>query len=405
MFDTKILENNEWTNKLFDSLEITAEPADVLFVTNQLTIPKSLCDELDIKGLSSKKVAVDDFLTGMFEPEQTGTIVLDTTDVIEDSREMLCNIIRRMEYANTPTILLNDKISFPINNFRLVTKMESASLCEIAGRIETNLKHRSNRTRQTESTKRTEGLSEDISEQMKMAGKVQRDFLPRYFPNSDRFHWAAFFEPADWVSGDIYDVQRLDEDNIGFYVADAVGHSVPAALLTIFIKQAIVMRKTYGNKYEIFEPAEVVTNLNEKMCEQKLSGCSFATVCYCLLNIRTRKLTYCRGGHPYPILVRDGKPVQLESKGGLVGVFDNNDFEQRTVQLEHNDKIFIYSDGAEDVTGSRDESETFEFTDDFLQIAKLNIEEMVDRFGRIASSQNRSAEQVDDITAIGMQVL
>ena len=41
------------------------------------------------------------------------------------------------------------------------------------------------------------------------------------------------------VVNTLYDIARLDENCIGFYLADAVGHSMPAALLTIFLKQAI----------------------------------------------------------------------------------------------------------------------------------------------------------------------
>ena len=51
---------------------------------------------------------------------------------------------------------------------------------------------------------------------------------------------------------------------IGFYVADVVGHGMPAALLTIFLKQALVMRTTVDNTYHIFSPAEVMKNLNKQ---------------------------------------------------------------------------------------------------------------------------------------------
>ncbi|KKK92182.1 hypothetical protein LCGC14_2705480, partial [marine sediment metagenome] len=126
-------------------------------------------------------------------------------------------------------------------------------------------------------------IHEDTANQLKMAGEVQRNFLPQQLPDSDVTKWAAIWRPAEWVSGDIYDVTRLDEKHIGFYIADAVGHSMPAALLTMFLKQAIVMRQTTGNDYRIFDPLEVMTNLNRKMVEQELNGCLFATCCYCLL--------------------------------------------------------------------------------------------------------------------------
>jgi len=130
-------------------------------------------------------------------------------------------------------------------------------------------------------------LTEDTATQLKMAGQVQRAFLPASLPDSDKLRWAALYQPAEWVSGDIYDAARLDEQHIGFYIADAVGHSMPAALLTMFLKQALVMRRTNGDDYRIFGPQEVIKNLNLKMVEQNLGSSLFATCCYCLLNIRT----------------------------------------------------------------------------------------------------------------------
>ena len=119
---------------------------------------------------------------------------------------------------------------------------------------------------------RTQSASEanGATEQLKMAGQVQRNFLPARLPDNEDLRWSAVFQPADWVSGDIYDVARLDEEHIGFYITDAVGHSMPAALLTMFLKQALVMRETQGNEYRIFEPLEVIEHLNAKMAEQKL---------------------------------------------------------------------------------------------------------------------------------------
>jgi sigma-B regulation protein RsbU (phosphoserine phosphatase) len=148
--------------------------------------------------------------------------------------------------------------------------------------------------------------------------------------------------PAEWVSGDIYDVARIDEQHIGFYLADAVGHSMPAALLTIFIKQSLAMRETIGNTYRIFAPAEVMRNLNLKMLGQKLSGYQFATCCYCLLNIRTRQLTFARAGHPYPILF--ARPDRSNFRpAGPCGVL-TADFIQRTVSSTRRPPL-LYSDG------------------------------------------------------------
>lgn len=252
-----------------------------------------------------------------------------------------------------------------------------------------------------------EAFTNSLTEQLRMAGQVQRDFLPSQLPDSDRLRWATIFLPAEWVSGDIYDIARLDEQHIGFYVADVVGHGMPAALLTIFLKQAMVMRQTTGSSsYRIFSPAEVIANLNLRMTAQKLSGNQFATCCYCLLNIKTLELTYARGGHPYPILIRPSKGLQrLEAQGSLLGIFENTKYAQQTIQLHSGDKLLLYSDGAEPIIGSFDVTGSFKCTEKFRQLTRLPIAEMMEKFNCLIQNRGFKPSGVDDITMVGLEVL
>jgi sigma-B regulation protein RsbU (phosphoserine phosphatase) len=251
-----------------------------------------------------------------------------------------------------------------------------------------------------------EALASGLTEQLQMAGQVQRDFLPSQLPDSEHLRWATIFVPAECVSGDIYDVARLDEQHIGFYVADVVGHGMPAALLTIFLKQAMVMRQTIGSSYQIFSPAEVISNLNLRMTAQKLSGNQFATCCYCLLNINTLELTYARGGHPYLILIRPNEnPQRLEAQGSLLGIFENAKYTQQTTQLQPGDKLLLYSDGAEAIIGSFDEAGNFNYTESFRQLVHLPIAEMLEKFNHLIQSQGVKPSGVDDITMVGLEIL
>ena len=77
-----------------------------------------------------------------------------------------------------------------------------------------------------------------------------------------------FRSPTAWVSGDIYDITRLDEEHVGFYVADVVGHGIPAALLTIFLKQAMIMRETVGGSYKIYSPSDV--KIGRASCRERV---------------------------------------------------------------------------------------------------------------------------------------
>ncbi len=423
-----------------DSLQTVEIPkafTDVLYLTNRGQMPAEIRRLLKQNKLSFLAMPIDQFPSMRERLDLIGTVVIDAQDPGTAEQQNLARIIESLEKDHIGVILLTDRVEIPIRSFSLAPArssfsmagtVESVSTDDLWVRISLNLAYRKRNSRNSglrvrpavptsqvkkicksrlgEQLQMTGVLVDSLAEQLRMAGLVQRDFLPAQLPNCDEVQWATVFLPAEWVSGDIYDIARLDEQHIGFYLADAVGHSMPAALLTIFVKQALVMRETLGNNYRIFSPAEVMRNLNVRMAAQKLSGYQFATCCYCLLNVKTLQLTYARAGHPYPILIRPkSKPEQLEIRGSLLGVFEQADYAQRTIQLHRGDKLLLYSDGAESFVGGFDNLAGFHFTEEFCRIKDLPIVEMMDQFNTRAQTQKVSPAEVDDITMLGLEVL
>lgn len=187
-----------------------------------------------------------------------------------------------------------------------------------------------------------------LDEELKLAARLQRDFLPKSMPKIGPVQFYSLFRPAGHVSGDLYDVMRLDEAHTGFYVADAVGHGMPAALLTMFLKQALVTKEITPAGYRLLGPEQTMSRLNDALVEQNLSHATFATALYGHVSARTLKLTFARGGHPSPLLLtRDGELRSLEADGSLLGIFGNETFESASVQLSPGDRVFIYTDGIE----------------------------------------------------------
>jgi serine phosphatase RsbU (regulator of sigma subunit) len=141
---------------------------------------------------------------------------------------------------------------------------------------------------------------------------------------------------------------RLDESHVGFYMADAVGHGMPARLLTMFLKQALV---TKDDRRDRLPPARAVghdAEAQRALVAQNLSTATFATALYGNINYRHLQLTFARGGHPDPILLtRDGELACSRAEGSLLGIFPDEQFQQHAIELEPGDRVFIYSDGVE----------------------------------------------------------
>jgi serine phosphatase RsbU (regulator of sigma subunit) len=189
---------------------------------------------------------------------------------------------------------------------------------------------------------------EELTQEMHLAARLQRDFLPRRLPEVGPVRFAVLYRPLGWVSGDIYDVTRLDETHLGFYVADAVGHGLPAALLTMFIKKALQTKRILGSAYEIVPPDVSLAELNKDICHQAIASCPFCTAVYCVLDVQTLRLTYARAGHPEAILLRaDGHTERLAAPGTLLGIFPEETYESRQATLRPGDRLVLYTDGAE----------------------------------------------------------
>ena len=394
------------------AVEVVESFTDVLYLANQEQMPSEITRLLKQKGISFIILPINEFPQVCNQLDLIGTVIIDPEAFDSSQQQKLAEMTEYLETENIDTVLLSNRTGTSEEGFSL-------SMDDLWTRISINLECRKKNpsappkqattiynNELAEQLSVTEALVDNLSEQLRMAGIVQRDFLPTQLPSCDNLRWATTFLPAEWVSGDIYDIVRIDEQHIGFYIADVVGHGVPAALLTIFLKQAMVMRQTAGNSYRIFSPAEVMTNLNKRMTEQKLSGYQFATCCYCLLNINTLLLTYARAGHPYPILIRPNKEMQkLEVRGSLLGIFEQAEFPQQTMQLQSGDKLLLYSDGAEPFIGRVDEQAGFKFSEKFHQISDLSIAQMIDEINTLAQNQKIRPSEVDDITTVGLEII
>ena len=420
---------------LSNDVKVSENFTDIVYLTNKGQMRPEIKQLLRKKNLSSLVLEIDKFPQVVYQLKCIGTAIVDTKGLDIPLQQKLAGIIESLIIKNVGVILLSDGVELPLQNFleglatrsfSSVTTMQLVSIDALWATISVNLAYRKKSSRMAvkpninrqngqnaniaelaEQLRMTEAVAGDLTEQLRMAGHLQRDFLPTQMPACDQLQWATTFLPVQWASGDIYDIARIDEQHIGFYIADVVGHGMPAALLTIFIKQALIMRQIIGNNYRIFSPAEVMKNLNLRMTEIKLSGCQFVTCCYCLLNIKTLQLTYARAGHPYPILIRpQQQPQQLEIRGSLLGIFENAEYNQRTIQLQSGDKLLLHSDGVEPIIGSFHDKGGFNFSEEFCGIKDFPIVEMIDKFNTLAGDAKTKLYCIDDdITIIGLEIL
>lgn len=183
-----------------------------------------------------------------------------------------------------------------------------------------------------------------------LAQEVQRSMLPTRLPEVGSIRCGASLRACEHLAGDFYDVFRLDQDRIGVFLGDVMGHGAAAALLSVYAMQRMIVKRIEGHSYEIYPPSRVLGQLNVDLLAAAFPGEPFVTLVYGILDTKRLTWSYCSAAHPPVWLLRGAQPPQaLETSGPPLGVFEA-DFMTCEIQLEPGDRLVLWSDGVDTLT-------------------------------------------------------
>jgi len=247
---------------------------------------------------------------------------------------------------------------------------------------------------------------ESIKGDLAVAGEIQSAILPTIFPpfpeEISRFDIAASMKAAKDVGGDFYDFFRIDDDRIGFVIADVSGKGIPAAIFMAVSRTLIRATALRG-----ISPSECITYSN-KLLEKESVSCMFVTAFYGIYQLSNGQVSYCNAGHNSPLLIKaDGTTEELPiSIDIMVGVIADAQFHDRQIQLEQGDTLLLFTDGVTEAMNSEYEEyserrllqaikdNSFNNCQDLIHLIKSDINTFVGQ-----------TEQSDDITMLAIKRL
>lgn len=210
------------------------------------------------------------------------------------------------------------------------------------------------------------------------AQEVQRLLVPEDFCSVPGFKVESAYEPAQQVGGDFFQVLPAGDGGVLVVVGDVAGKGLPAAMLVSVLVGAI-----RGVAEFTKDPAELLSNLNERLVGRGGSGFSTALVARIGADGHIR---IANAGHLSPYL--DGEEVELP--GALpLGVASSTVYEMTEFQLNPGSRVTFYSDGVIEAQRPNGELFGFERARDVSMKSAAEIVETAKRFG-----------QEDDITVV-----
>ncbi len=273
-------------------------------------------------------------------------------------------------------------------------------------------------------TKNLEKVFKETTDSINYARRIQNTILPPVSMLGNYFsEYFVLFKPKELVSGDFYWFKYLtrgDKQYFAFVAADATGHGVPGALVSMLgnslLNETVV-------KNEVQKASDVLEALRKdvKMAfHQSVDGMitrDGIDMAFCVLDLDTLELQFA--GANRPLLIFNHKDannkdfIELVPDKNPIGIHHREKpFTNQIIQLEKGNKLYLFSDGYADQIGGPEGRKfyTRSFKELLTQIHHLPMKEQREILERkyIEWIQNNSSEQVyrqvDDILVMGITI-
>jgi sigma-B regulation protein RsbU (phosphoserine phosphatase) len=155
------------------------------------------------------------------------------------------------------------------------------------------------------------------------------------------------YQPSLMLGGDLFDVMVVDADHLGFYILDASGHGVAAALrsasLMTFLRAENILQ-LLGS----YDPEKVLFEANQRF-PLSAEG-EYFTLWVGQLHLPTSTLSFACAGHPGAFLSSTRSASRwLTHTSFPLGFDPSAQFTNERVSLKQADRLFLLSDGIYEV--------------------------------------------------------
>jgi len=236
------------------------------------------------------------------------------------------------------------------------------------------------------------------AERSEVAHVLQEGLKPPALPHMQGWESAAMYQPAgevNAVGGDFYDAFEIDGGWM-LTVGDVVGRGAAAASLTALARHTI---RTAG--ILTGDPCRALELLDDALRARGEGAlCTAAILVLPSTDADPAAVTLVAGGHPLPLLLRDGEVAEVGRPGPLLGAFKDSAWERQALELRSGDGLVLYTDGVIEARGASER-----FGDTRLRAELAGATSPLAAIGRVgrALEDFLGGEPDDDVAVIAVR--
>jgi sigma-B regulation protein RsbU (phosphoserine phosphatase) len=240
---------------------------------------------------------------------------------------------------------------------------------------------------------------ERLEKELDVAREIQNKILPDITPNIDCLDISAVFIPAFEVGGDYYDFFQLENDKLGFVIADVSGKGISAAFIMAEIKGIFESLSKL-----VDSPREVILKAND-ILKLSLEKKNFVTAVYGIFDFKNQKVIFSRAGHMPLLLARNGQVTQFKPGGIGLGLDHTvnfvNSLEEVEIKIKENDILVLFTDGITESKNSKLEDFGVErFERIIVKNGNLSLDGLAGEIMKEVTTFSQGSPQHDDITLV-----
>ncbi len=189
---------------------------------------------------------------------------------------------------------------------------------------------------------RTQMEKAALDGEMAAAREVQRVMVPEVLPPISGYAIESVYRPASEVGGDFFQVIPLPTGSTLIVIGDVSGKGVSAAMVVSMIVGMLWIVSAFTA-----EPAEILTELNRRLCGRMHDG--FAT-CLVVRLEEGGRMTLANAGHPAPYL----NGTEIPFPGSLpLGLMAKAEYAQINADMRAGDRAVLLTDGIPEARNER----------------------------------------------------
>jgi sigma-B regulation protein RsbU (phosphoserine phosphatase) len=202
--------------------------------------------------------------------------------------------------------------------------------------------------------KKTQKINEanrNIMKEIRYAKEIQQSLLPKRNMLIKSTRFVSRYMPCENLSGDYFDIFKVDKENVGMYILDVAGHGVSAALMTMFCINTVKSTERLINRYRGLKPHRNLAHFYEAFNKMNFPPAMHMVIFFASYNFNSKVLIYSSGGmNCYPILIKydGGHEFLNKSKGFPIckcSDFYIPEYYSSSINLQKGDRVIFYTDG------------------------------------------------------------